>query len=292
MEYDIINGTPALKANAKLSRFQSAGGTVEWLEYTDECVSGKFSHPSGGTVVVTWDNDRVKQAELGKNSMHKKFPRQMKRARCISEAIETILPGVSHMYTPEEVMDMEPRNITSEVDVKPAAKPNTKQTAKPVAEPNTKPAAKPAAEPKPVKQVADGETDAAKKIKAAQEAAKKRAAINVPCEEVPEPQTEEPETVNNNKEPEPETPSDEDGLEIRPIGGFDIPSGDKASDEKLNAIETQLSNYGISMRMVECWRGLACSEWTESVVAEIRELFKEIKNGRLNREQLLDIIKA
>jgi len=53
-DYHIIQGRPALKADAMLARFQQAGGKVEWREYTDTKVIGVFSHPSGGSVSVEW----------------------------------------------------------------------------------------------------------------------------------------------------------------------------------------------------------------------------------------------
>jgi hypothetical protein len=108
MDYDVIQGKPALKASAMLARFQRAGGTVEWLEATDQKVSGTFTHAAGGSVTVTWDDARVAQAGLT-NPMHKKFPLQMKRARCISEGVRAVCPGVTplNMYTPEETVDME-----------------------------------------------------------------------------------------------------------------------------------------------------------------------------------------
>lgn len=108
MDYDVIQGKPALKASAMLARFQRAGGTVEWIEASDQKVSGTFSHPAGGSVTITWDNARVEQAGLT-NPMHKKFPQQMKRARCISEGVRAVCPGITplNMYTPEETVDME-----------------------------------------------------------------------------------------------------------------------------------------------------------------------------------------
>ena len=103
LEYDIIQGRPSLKSMAMLARFQAAGGTVEWLESTDERVTGKFSHPQGGSLTVTWDGERLKKAGLTSKEMHNKYPQQMKRARCISEAIRAIYPGITSLYTPEEV---------------------------------------------------------------------------------------------------------------------------------------------------------------------------------------------
>lgn len=116
MDYDVIQGKPALKASAMLARFQRAGGTVEWLEATDKTVSGKFTHAAGGSVTVTWDDARVKQAGLDTKDMHKKFPLQMKRARCISEGVRAVCPGVTplNMYTPEETADMDEINVSSQ----------------------------------------------------------------------------------------------------------------------------------------------------------------------------------
>ena len=108
-EYHIIQGRPALKADAILARFQSAGGKVEWSEYTDECVCGTFSHPAGGSLKVDWDMTRAKAAGLGSKDNWKKYPRQMLRARAISDGVRGVYPAVLQgFYTPEEVQDFAP----------------------------------------------------------------------------------------------------------------------------------------------------------------------------------------
>jgi len=38
-DFHIIQGRPALKADAMLARFQQAGGSVQWKDYTDEKVT-------------------------------------------------------------------------------------------------------------------------------------------------------------------------------------------------------------------------------------------------------------
>ena len=108
-DYHVINGRPTLRADAMLARFQTAGGRVEWGEYTDTRVVGTFSHPSGGSVRVEWTTKMAQDAGLTRNPTWKSYPRQMLRARCISEGIRTVFPGVVvGTYTPEEAADMEP----------------------------------------------------------------------------------------------------------------------------------------------------------------------------------------
>ena len=93
-DFHIIQGRPALKADAMLARFQNAGGKVEWKEYTDESVTGVFSHPNGGNLAVTWTIGQATKIGLVKpGSGWQKFPRAMLRSRCISEGIRSVFPG-------------------------------------------------------------------------------------------------------------------------------------------------------------------------------------------------------
>jgi hypothetical protein len=107
-DYSVIQGKPSLKAEAMLARFQQAGGRVKWTCLTDERVSAIFSHAQCDPVEIDWDMARAKQAQLA-NPMWKKYPRQMLRARVISEGVRTAYPGaLGGMYAPEEVIDFEP----------------------------------------------------------------------------------------------------------------------------------------------------------------------------------------
>ena len=118
-DYHIINGKPSLKSEAMLARFQQAGGRVEWHEYTHEAVSGTFTHPQGGSLKVSWTMQDATRAGLTGNPTWKKFPRQMLKARCISEAVRGIFPGVlSGLYAPEEVSDM-PVQVVAETAPEP-----------------------------------------------------------------------------------------------------------------------------------------------------------------------------
>ena len=114
-DYHIINGKPSLKSDAMLARFQQAGGRVEWHEYAHDVVSGTFTHPQGASLKVTWTTKDAERAGLTGNPTWKKFPRQMLRARCISEAVRSIFPAVlSGCYAPEEVAEFGPVTVQAE----------------------------------------------------------------------------------------------------------------------------------------------------------------------------------
>lgn len=131
-EYHIIQGRPALKADAMLARFQAAGGKVSWTEYTDRRVTGVFSHPLGGSVEVTWTLEMAELANLAKKETWRAFPRAMLRSRCISEGVRTVFPGVAvGILTPEET------------EVEPYTPPERNVTPPPAAEPVIPPAAPP-----------------------------------------------------------------------------------------------------------------------------------------------------
>ena len=108
-DFHIIQGRPTLKADAMMARFQQAGGKVEWNVYTDQEVTGTFSHPAGGSLKLTWTFAQAKSIGLTGKDNWKNYPRAMLRARCISEGIRTVFPGcVVGTYTPEEVEDFTP----------------------------------------------------------------------------------------------------------------------------------------------------------------------------------------
>lgn len=105
-DYHVIQGRPALKTDAMMARFQQAGGKVEWKVYTDDEVTGVFSHQAGGSLTVTWTLDQAKRIGLAGKDNWRNYPRAMLRARCISEGIRSVYPGcVVGVYTPEEVQD-------------------------------------------------------------------------------------------------------------------------------------------------------------------------------------------
>ncbi len=126
-EYNIILGKPALKADAMMAMFQQAGGKVNWINYTDKEVTGEFSHAQGGSVKITWNIEMATKLGFHTKDNWKKFPRAMMRARCISEGVRTVYPGIAvGIYTPEEVQDFDSGmvNVTpSENDISKPASP-------------------------------------------------------------------------------------------------------------------------------------------------------------------------
>jgi hypothetical protein len=110
-DFHVIQGRPALKADAMLARFQAAGGKVRWTSYTNERVAAMFSHAAGGEVEIEWTIAQAKTAGLTGKDVWRQYPRAMLRARVISEGIRTVFPGVAvGVYTPEELGDMTPGN--------------------------------------------------------------------------------------------------------------------------------------------------------------------------------------
>ena len=106
-DYHVIQGRPTLKADAMLARFQNAGGKVQWDVYTDAEVTGTFSHPSGGSLKLTWTFAQASKIGLTGKDNWKYYPRAMLRARCISEGIRTVYPGcVVGTYTAEELEEI------------------------------------------------------------------------------------------------------------------------------------------------------------------------------------------
>lgn len=115
-DYHVIQGRPALKADAMLARFQNSGGRVEWEKYTDTEVIGHFAHQQGGKVKITWTMEQAKSIGLTNKDNWRKYPRAMLRARCISEGIRCVFPAVvTGVYTPEETEDFGKPPATMEI---------------------------------------------------------------------------------------------------------------------------------------------------------------------------------
>ena len=138
-EFDCIQGRPARKSIAMLSRFRASGGRIQWDAATDDCVSGTFVARDGSSITVSWTMARAQKAGLTGKDNWKHYPQQMLRARCQAEAIRAIAPEVlmGH-YTVEEVQDMPPlavASVSTSLDPPRIAPPASNRAPAPASEP-------------------------------------------------------------------------------------------------------------------------------------------------------------
>jgi len=107
--YDLIQNRPAMKTDAMLAEFMRRGGRVKWHTMTEtECEATFTSQGVPDGVKIKWTLEDAKRAGLGGKDNWHKYPRQMLRARVVSEGVRASDPGVnSGIYTPEEVADFE-----------------------------------------------------------------------------------------------------------------------------------------------------------------------------------------
>lgn len=121
LRYNVIQGRPAMKAEAMLASFMERGGTVAWTEYTDDAVTGIFTSkgvPTG--VTVRWTMADAKRAGVTMNQTWTKYPRQMLKARVASDGVRMADPSVnSGRYTPEEVQEFrdEPKTVAADAEI-------------------------------------------------------------------------------------------------------------------------------------------------------------------------------
>ena len=130
--YDIIQGKPAKKAAAMLADFMAAGGKIEYVHDTDECVEIIFHSPTlVKPISVRWDIEDAKRAKLDGKDTWRAYPNAMLTARCISTGIRKAMPAiVAGIYTPEEVADFEQPKVAA----KPAPAAPAPATESPVSE--------------------------------------------------------------------------------------------------------------------------------------------------------------
>lgn len=121
--YDVIQGKPAKKSDAMLADFQQRGGTITWIEYTDEAVEAEFmSKGMAKPARVKWTYKQAEAAGLTSKQTWKQFKRQMLKARVISEGIRISDPGVvAGLYSPEEVQDFDGRSPAQAVQEAPTS---------------------------------------------------------------------------------------------------------------------------------------------------------------------------
>ena len=138
-QFHIIEGKLTMRADAMQAAFQASGGRITWKTTTEKECEAVFSHvdycPDGVTVRITLDELKASGVAIGRGgelkTNYQKFPRQMLRARVISEGVRMVDPSVIvGVYTPEEVSDFgEQRPVRPIQDAEYEPEPKARKTA-------------------------------------------------------------------------------------------------------------------------------------------------------------------
>lgn len=121
MKYHVIEGKPSLKADAALADFQRVGGRHKWIKSNEtECIAEfwhQTMHPDPFRIHLTFQyfvdkgialgkyDERSKQRLIKKN--WNESPAQMLRARCITQGVRAVYPGIMVGIYCEEELDRE-----------------------------------------------------------------------------------------------------------------------------------------------------------------------------------------
>jgi hypothetical protein len=93
---DVIEGRPSLTAQMLGARIYAAGHRIEWGDNTDKKCSVRITRGDGlGSAEVTWTMADAQRAGLAGKSNWQKYPRQMLRARALTEAASMACPDVA-----------------------------------------------------------------------------------------------------------------------------------------------------------------------------------------------------
>ena len=95
MNFSVIQGRIAPKAEWMRARFVEAGGRIDWKEITPQRVTAVFSW-NGTSTPISFSDEDVQRAKLdkGADANHSKYPREMKIARVSAIGVRTVAPHV------------------------------------------------------------------------------------------------------------------------------------------------------------------------------------------------------
>lgn len=127
MRFEIVMGKPSMKTAYVMAEYQRQGGTIEWIETTDERVSAVFTskrHPKPFALELTLKElcDRKIAMRYDKDgrqwvmkNQYKNNPRPMLRYRCVTEAVRATDPGIlMGFYSEIEAADFEASDAPTE----------------------------------------------------------------------------------------------------------------------------------------------------------------------------------
>jgi hypothetical protein len=119
VDYDIIEGRPALKSQALMSRFLQSGGTQKIIENSDERATVEFSY-KGSVLIVDWTLERARKAGLitEKKLNWQRYSRAMLLRRAQAEGVRALAPFVCDgVLVDVEAEDLEPVNPLEPLNV-------------------------------------------------------------------------------------------------------------------------------------------------------------------------------
>lgn len=105
--YHIIEGNLSKKAATIQAEFQARGGRINWIERTAKVCEALFLHPEFAPKGVKIRVDIADLKHLSGKKNYQNYPRRMLHARCVSEGVTAVDPGVTvGTITPEELSDV------------------------------------------------------------------------------------------------------------------------------------------------------------------------------------------
>lgn len=119
--YHLMDGKLSMRAERMLAEFNQAGGRHKWVKTGEDGVEASLwlKHPNGDELTTSFSFAEAKDARYVRDGSNwSKGPKaigQMLRARCTSNGIRMLMPGVvAGCYTPEELEDSRIINTTAE----------------------------------------------------------------------------------------------------------------------------------------------------------------------------------
>lgn len=136
---NIIEGRPSLSAELLGARILAVGHKIEWLESTEKTATVHIQRADGlSDATVTWTTRDAERAGLTKKPNWVKYPRDMLRARALTEAARMACPdvalGLDTDATPEvqSAPNRDARTVTVQVAPRTASeRPETPPTPEP-----------------------------------------------------------------------------------------------------------------------------------------------------------------
>lgn len=115
-ENHLVDGNLSMRADAMQAKFEAAGGTVEWVEFTIEVAKAIWTPKGKKPVTITVTRKEIDERGISKTkegnikTNWRQHPDAMLRARNITKAVRMLAPGiVVGTYTPDEIADGEAR---------------------------------------------------------------------------------------------------------------------------------------------------------------------------------------